>query len=102
MDGIDIYFENVGGKVLYAVLPLFNPFARMPVCGVASWYNLAGLPEGFDCGPAIMGTILRMKVKVEGFIILDSFPKSTYQDFARDMSGWLSEGKVQYKKPVSQ
>ncbi len=99
-DGIDVYFENVGGKVLYAVLPLLNPFARMPVCGVVSWYNLTGLPEGVDCGPAIMGTILRMKVKVQGFIIFDSFPKSTYSDFVRDMTGWLAAGKVQYKEQV--
>ena len=99
-DGIDVYFENVGGKVLYAVLPLLNPFARMPVCGVVSWYNLTGLPEGMDFGPAIMGTILRMKVKVQGFIIFDSFPESTYRDFVNDMSQWLAEGKIQYKEQV--
>ena len=98
--GIDIYFENVGGKVLYSVLPLLNPFARIPVCGVASWYNLAGLPEDLDRGPALMGTILRMKVKVEGFIIFDSFPKETYQDFIRDMSEWLDEGKVKFKEQI--
>ena len=99
-EGIDVYFENVGGKVLYAVLPLLNPFARMPVCGVVSWYNLTGLPEGLDFGPAIMGTILRMKVKVQGFIIFDSFPKSTYSDFVDDMSEWLAEDKVHYKEQV--
>ncbi|MCK0143507.1 NADP-dependent oxidoreductase [Aliiroseovarius sp. F20344] len=99
-DGIDVYFENVGGKVLYGVLPLLNPFARMPVCGVVSWYNLTGLPDGPDMGPAIMGTILRMKVKVQGFIIFDSFPLSTYQEFAKDMTGWLAEGKVKYKEQV--
>jgi NADPH-dependent curcumin reductase len=98
--GIDVYFENVGGKVLYAVLPLLNPFARMPVCGVVSWYNLPGLPEGPDMGPAIMGTILRMKVKVQGFIIFDSFPKTAYAEFAREMTAWLAEGKVQYKEQV--
>lgn len=98
--GIDVYFENVGGKVLYAVLPLLNPFARMPVCGVVSWYNLPGLPEGPDMGPAIMGTILRMKVKVQGFIIFDSFPASTYTEFRRDMTAWLTEGKVAYKEQV--
>jgi alcohol dehydrogenase len=99
-DGIDVYFENVGGKVLYAVLPLLNAFARMPVCGVVSWYNLPGLPDGPDMGPAIMGTILRMKVKVEGFIIFDSFPISTYADFRRDMTQWIADGKVQYKEQV--
>jgi len=99
-DGIDVYYENVGGKVLYAVLPLLNAFARMPVCGVVSWYNLTGLPEGPDFGPAIMGTILRMKVKVQGFIIYDSFPKSTYQEFVKDMSTWIAEGKVAYQEQV--
>ena len=99
-EGIDVYFENVGGKVLYAVLPLLNAFARMPVCGVVSWYNLTGLPEGPDFGPAIMGTILRMKVKVQGFIIFDSFPKSTYKEFAGEMTSWLEEGKVSYTEQV--
>jgi len=101
-EGIDVYFENVGGKVLYAVLPLLNAFARVPVCGVVSWYNLTGLPEGPDFGPAIMGTILRMKVKVQGFIIFDSFPKSTYQEFVKDMTDWLEAGKVVYKEQVVQ
>jgi alcohol dehydrogenase len=99
-DGIDVYFENVGGKVLYAVLPLLNPFARVPVCGVVAWYNLTGLPDGPDHGPAIMGTILRMKVKVQGFIIFDSFPKSTYKEFRQDMLQWLEEGKINYKEQI--
>jgi alcohol dehydrogenase len=98
--GVDIYFENVGGKVLYAVLPLLNAFARMPVCGVVSWYNLTGLPDGPDFGPAIMGTILRMKVKVQGFIIYDSFPPSLFQDFIRDMTRWLDSGEVHYKEQM--
>lgn len=99
-DGIDVYFENVGGKVLYGVLPLLNPFARIPVCGIVSWYNQVGLPDGPDFGPVIMGTILRMKVKVEGFIIFDSFPKSLYQTFRDDMTAWLSEGRVSYKEQI--
>lgn len=98
--GIDVYFENVGGKVLYAVLPLLNEFARMPVCGVVSWYNLTGLPDGPDFGPAIMGTILRMKVKVQGFIIFDSFPKATYKEFVQEMSGWLAKGTIHYKEQI--
>lgn len=97
-DGIDVYFENVGGKVLYAVLPLLNAFARMPVCGVVAWYNLPGLPDGPDMGPAIMGTILRMKVKMQGFIIFDSFGPDTYQAFAKDMTAWLKDGLIHYKE----
>ena len=99
-DGIDVYFENVGGKVLYAVLPLLNPFARMPVCGIVAWYNLPGLPEGPDMGPAIMGTLLRMKVKMEGFIIFDSFPLSVYKEFRDDMMGWIADGSIKYKEHV--
>ncbi len=99
-DGIDIYFENVGGKVLYAVLPLLNPFARVPVCGVVAWYNLTGLPDGPDHGPQIMSTVLKMKVKMQGFIIFDSFPPETRDDFVRDMTGWLAEGKVRYREQV--
>ncbi len=97
-DGIDVYFENVGGKVLYSVLPLLNPFARIPVCGVVAWYNLTGLPDGPDFGPAIMGTLLRMKVKMQGFIIFDSFGKETYDEFRTDMTQWLDSGKIQYKE----
>ncbi len=97
-DGIDVYFENVGGKVLYAVLPLLNPFARIPVCGVVAWYNLPGLPDGPDMGPAIMGTLLRMKVKMQGFIIFDSFTREVYEEFRRDMTGWIADGSIQYKE----
>lgn len=99
-DGIDVYYENVGGKVLYAVLPLLNAFARIPVCGVVSWYNLPGLPQGQDYGPMIMGTLLRMKVKMQGFIIYDSFPKSLYQEFVSNMNDWLDDGLVVYKEQL--
>ena len=99
-DGIDVYFENVGGKVLYAVLPLLNPFARIPVCGVVSWYNLTGLPDGPDYSPAIMGTILRMKVKMQGFIIFDSFTQDTHREFISDMNAWLESGKITYKEQL--
>ena len=49
-------------------------------------------------GPAIMGTILRMKVKMQGFIIFDSFPPSLYQEVANDMMVWLKDGSVKYKE----
>ena len=86
--------------MFYGVLPLLNPFARVPVCGVVSWYNLTGLPEGPDYGPAIMGTMLRMKVKLQGFIIFDSFPQSTYQEFRDDMLQWLEQGRITYTEQI--
>ena len=99
-DGIDVYFESVGGKVLYAVLPLLNPFARIPVCGMVAWYNSEGLPSGPDHGPAIMGTILRMKVKMEGFIVYDSFGPDLQSEFRDEMTGWLREGRIVYKEQI--
>lgn len=99
-NGIDVYFENVGGKVFFGVLPLLNAFARVPVCGVVSWYNLKGLPDGPDRSAQIMSTILKMKVKVQGFIIYDSFPLETYKAFYADMTKWLKEGKVKYREQV--
>jgi NADPH-dependent curcumin reductase CurA len=81
-------------------LPLLNPFARMPVCGVAGWYNRYGLPDGPDMGPVIMGTVLRMKVKMQGSIIFDSFPRSLYAEFTREMTAWLDAGKIHYTEEV--
>ena len=98
-DGIDVYFENVGGAVLAAVLPLLNPFARVPLCGLVSQYNATSLPEGPDRSGAMLGAILTKKIKVQGFIIWDSFP-THYPQFAKEMSGWIKEGKVKYREQV--
>lgn len=57
--GIDVYYENVGGKVFDAVLPLLNTAARVPVCGLVSGYNATGLPDGPDRLPLLMATILK-------------------------------------------
>lgn len=101
-EGIDVYFENVGGKVLYTVLPLLNPFARVPVCGVASWYNLNGLPDGPDFGPAILSTVLRMKVKMQGFIVYDNFSAALQKKFEAEMTQWIEQGKIYYKENIVQ
>ena len=96
--GIDVYFENVGGHVLLAVLPLLNVGARVPVCGVIAWYNLTGLPAGPDFTPMVMRTILVKRVKMHGFIIFDHYHRTP--DFLRDMSGWLKSGQVKYREDV--
>ena len=69
-NGIDIYYENVGGKVFDGVLPLLNVGARIPVCGLVSQYNATKLPDGPDRLSVLMGTILVKRIKVQGFIIL--------------------------------
>ncbi len=94
-DGIDVYFENVGGDVLKAVLPLLNDFARIPVCGRIAHYNDKELPEGPDRLPQFMGLVLTRRLSVRGFIVFDD--TSTQPDFVRDMAGWLKSGAVKYK-----
>ncbi|MGO4915943.1 NADP-dependent oxidoreductase [Pseudogemmobacter sp. W21_MBD1_M6] len=98
-DGIDIYFENVGGKVLDAVIPLLNPNARMPVCGLVSQYNATELPSGPDRMNWLMGQILRKKIKVQGFIIFDDFGH-LYSEFAKEMSAWIAAGKIKYREEI--
>lgn len=98
-DGVDVYFENVGGKVLDAVLPLLNPNARIPVCGLVSQYNATQLPTGPDRMNWLMGQILRKKIKMQGFIIFDDFGH-LYPDFAKDMSAWIDAGKIKYREDI--
>ncbi len=97
-NGIDIYFENVGGAVWDAVLPLLNNFARVPVCGLVANYNATSLPEGPDRSPALMRTILSKRLRVQGFIVYD-FAQQT-GDFLRDVSGWIREGKLKYREDI--
>lgn len=98
-DGIDIYFENVGGKVLDAVLPLLNTGARIPVCGLVSQYNATSLPNGPDRLGQLMGTILVKRLTVKGFIIFDDYAHR-YDEFARDMSQWLADGNIHYREQI--
>ena len=96
-DGIDIYFENVGGKVFDAVLPLLNTLARIPLCGLIAQYNLTSLPEGPDRLPLLMRTLLTKRINMRGFIIFDDYGHR-YPEFARDMSAWLAEGRIKYRE----
>jgi NADPH-dependent curcumin reductase CurA len=98
-DGIDIYFENVGGKVLDAVIPLLNPHARVPVCGLVSQYNATELPSGPDRMGWLMGQILRKKIRMQGFIIFDTFGH-LYPEFAKEMGGWVASGKIKYREEI--
>ncbi|MCG9663084.1 NADP-dependent oxidoreductase [Vibrio mediterranei] len=96
-DGIDVYFENVGGKVFDAVLPLLNTGARIPVCGLISQYNATSLPEGPDRMSMLVATLLIKRIKMQGFIIFDDYAHR-YDEFASQMGQWLAEGKIKYKE----
>ncbi|TAM96572.1 MAG: NADP-dependent oxidoreductase, partial [Rhizobiaceae bacterium] len=98
--GIDVYFENVGGDVFTAVIPLLNDFARIPVCGRIAHYNDPSLPGGPDRLPQFMGLVLTKRLSVRGFIQFDHLDRTV--DFRRDMSGWIRGGKVRYREDVVQ
>jgi NADPH-dependent curcumin reductase CurA len=97
--GIDVYFESVGGAVFDAVLPLLNTRARIPLCGLIAQYNDSEAPVGPDRTAQVMGTFLKRRVRVQGFIIFDDFG-AHFSDFQKQMSEWLSAGKIKYREDV--
>ena len=98
--GIDVYFENVGGPVWDAVMPLLNDFARVPVCGLVAHYNDTQLPSGVDRMPLLMGMVLRRRLTLRGFIVSDFADQMPA--FMRDMSQWVAEGKIKYREDVAE
>ena len=98
-DGVDVYFENVGGHVTEAVVPLLNEFARVPVCGLVANYNATQAPEGPDRLPGFLQQVLVKSLTVRGFIQRE-FVKDLYPDFQRDMSRWVLDGSVRYREDV--
>lgn len=101
-DGIDVYFENVGGAVTAAVLRHLNLYARMPVCGLVATYNSTPGsygPEGPDQLPGFLQLVLRRSLSVRGFI-QGEFTASHGRDFVRDMTAWLADGSVRYREDI--
>ena len=98
-EGIDIYFELVGGPVFDAVLPLLNTFARIPLCGLIAHYNAAELPPGPDHLPLLMGAIVVKRLTFRGFLYFDY--ASQFPDFFTDMQAWLAEGRIKYREDIT-
>lgn len=102
-DGVDIYFENVAGKVMLAVTPLMNVGGRIPVCGMIGWYNSGAL--GANAGgdkdnlPKLWRTILVNRLSVNGFIISDHWEK--YPQFLKEVSPMIESGQVSYKEDIT-
>ena len=96
--GIDIYFENVGGRVWDLVCPLLNSFARIPVCGLISQYN--GLPPGAAAMavPRLMRDVLTKRLRIQGFIVSDFGAQQN--EFLREMGPWVASGQVKYREDV--
>lgn len=97
-DGIDVYYENVGGKVFHTVIDQMNVHGRITVCGLIAWYNLTGLPEGPDLTPKVMRAILTRRLKMQGLIIFDH--NDRHDAFQAEVSGWIRDGKLKYREDV--
>ena len=99
-NGIDIYFENVGGKVFDSAYNLMNDGGRIPVCGMISRYNDTGLPDGPDTLPRLMRAILTRRLLVQGYIVTDHGDR--LGAFLSDMSNWINDGSVRYREHVTE
>jgi NADPH-dependent curcumin reductase CurA len=93
-NGIDVYFDNVGGSILDAVLTKINLHARIPLCGLISTYNATEPVPG----PYNYSQILMKRVRVQGFIILDYIPR--WPEAISDLGQWLNQGKIKYALEV--
>ncbi len=92
-EGIDVYFENVGGEVFDAVLPLLNIGARVPVCGHIADYNSEALPPGPNRLPLLTAALLQKRIRMQGFVILDHYGER-FDAFRREMDEWVEAGKI--------
>ncbi len=92
-DGIDIYFDNVGGAVLEAVLKRINLHARIPLVGLISQYNDSKLSPGPN-----LGSLISNRALIQGMLVMDHTDRMP--DFLRDMSHWLRDGKVRYREDI--
>jgi len=96
--GIDIYWENVGGRVFDTVLGLLNPFARVPVCGLIAWYNATELPQGPDRTPLLMRRVLTNRLTIRGFIVFDF--AHLEGKFLQEVGQWIGEGRIRYRQDI--
>jgi NADPH-dependent curcumin reductase CurA len=95
--GIDIYFENVGGHVFEAVMPLLNARARIPVCGLIAQYNESALPEGPDRFTVLPRLLLTKRIRMQGFIVFDDFG-DRHAEFYSAMVPWVRDGKIRFRE----
>ena len=98
--GIDVYFENVGGAVWQAVLPLLNNFARVPVCGLIAQYNAAGPAPGPNLLPATMRAVLSKSLTLRGYINYE-FAAEHYPAFLRTVGAGIADGRIRYREDIT-
>ena len=97
--GVDIYWENVGGKLLQAVMPLMNTHGRIPICGTIAWYGGADL-DGPDQLPGVWRNVLVKRLQISGFIIFDHW--NEYPAFLKDVAPRVASGDLKYLEDVAE
>ena len=95
-NGIDVYYENVGGEISDAVFPLLNKFARITVCGAISAYN----NKEADLGPRIQHQLIKTSALMKGFTVSDY--ASRFAEGEQALAKWLQEGKLKYEETVTE
>ncbi|WP_127359776.1 NADP-dependent oxidoreductase [Actinacidiphila soli] len=93
-DGIDVYFDNVGGEHLEAAIGALNMRGRIAICGLIAQYN----DTEPSCGPRNMAKVLQNRLRIEGFLVGDHY--DLQPQFVQEVGGWLAEGKLHYRETV--
>ncbi len=93
-DGVDVYFENVGGDHFEAALNVMRDSGRIAMCGTIATYN----DEAPEPGPSNLSLIIQKRLKVQGFIVSDH--NDMMGDFARDITSWIGSGALTWKETV--
>jgi NADPH-dependent curcumin reductase CurA len=99
-DGIDVYFENVGGQIWNAVLPLLNRYARVPICGLVAFYN-GEIPDDESHISQTMMTVLRRSLLIRGFINTE-FVADHYENFLKELTPLVASGKIRYREDITE
>lgn len=94
--GIDVYFDNVGGAITDAVIPLLNTHARLSICGQISQYNL----EKPETGPRWLWALIVKQARAEGFLVFQFADR--FAEAAVEMAGWIKQGKLKCKEDIVQ
>jgi len=95
-DGVDAYFDNVGGEITDAVFPRLNVDARVGVCGQIALYNATEIPTG----PRKLTTLIQARATVEGFLVSDFSER--FSESVRQLGEWVASGEVQYRETVAE